>query len=376
MKKNKKRITTVFLFLLLVLVVVGGYHVLKKEEASGRSFESALTLNVSDEKVVEKLPGAGESVYYKLELDRESLFSYKIEGDLKRGLELALYNQDRELLLDKRFTEAYGAESKGNQWEVYLAEGSYYVLFSAEKPVKKETYSYAAKVTPVPKSEQEPNNTEKKAQSLKVGGKVTGCLNITDRVDLYHFQLKESKNVRITLNTKASDGLAVSLFKGSKCVEQEETEGTYVYEGSLKKGTYYIKLEGKYSDSTGTYALLIEESKTETETEKETEKETDKETETETETETEAETAPKDRKGITIELRSAVCLKVGETLLLSAEIKPEESKKDLTLKWSTTDSTIVSVKNGSIKGIAPGSGVIEVTEADGAAAYCVVLVVE
>ena len=58
-------------------------------------------------------------------------------------------------------------------------------------------------------------------------------------------------------------------------------------------------------------------------------------------------------------------LKVGETVLLKATVKPEDAT-DKTLKWTSSDSKIATTdENGNVKGVAEGEVVITATANDG-----------
>lgn len=71
-------------------------------------------------------------------------------------------------------------------------------------------------------------------------------------------------------------------------------------------------------------------------------------------------------------------LKVGETVLLKATVKPEDAT-DKTLKWTSSDSKIATTdENGNVKGVAKGEVVITATANDGSgkSATCKVTVDE
>ncbi len=66
---------------------------------------------------------------------------------------------------------------------------------------------------------------------------------------------------------------------------------------------------------------------------------------------------------MTLEASSAT-IAVGETIRVKAVVSPQNATEKKT-EWSSSDESIATVKNGTVKGIAPGTAIITASAADG-----------
>ena len=85
--------------------------------------------------------------------------------------------------------------------------------------------------------------------------------------------------------------------------------------------------------------------------------------------------APEETEVISISMQNTLKMNKGESKTLAVTLIPDNAH-DMSLKWSSTDSSVASVEGGTIKGNKAGSATIIAVSSNGKKAYCTVLVGE
>lgn len=89
-------------------------------------------------------------------------------------------------------------------------------------------------------------------------------------------------------------------------------------------------------------------------------------------TQTQTQTQVKQPSDVSLNVGKSITIGQGESVTLKATVNPKEASQDVT--WETSKKSIVSVKNGKIKGLKPGKSVVTVKTINGKTAKCTVTV--
>ncbi|HIR27697.1 MAG TPA: Ig-like domain-containing protein [Candidatus Choladousia intestinigallinarum] len=189
-------------------------------------------------------------------------------------------------------------------------------------------------------TERESNNAFNTAMPLNANSQVIGFLSMNDDVDFYSFYVPYSQTVRITYTGMIRDSYCELWNKDFQSIKKqnvyygsEDAPKTYVYEGDLTPGTYYLKIY-PYGSNTGRYRLKWESAQ-----------------------------VIVNVSNITI--NGAKSLKRGQTLALSASVLPSNAtNKNVT--WYSSNTSVASVdSSGKVTANGVGTTTITATAADG-----------
>ena len=189
-------------------------------------------------------------------------------------------------------------------------------------------------------TERESNNAFNTAMPLNANSQVLGFLSMNDDVDFYSFYVPYSQTVRITYTGMIRDSYCELWNKDFQSIKKqnvyygsEDAPKTYVYEGDLTPGTYYLKIY-PYGSNTGRYRLKWESAQ-----------------------------VIVNVSNITI--NGAKSLKRGQTLTLSASVLPSNAtNKNVT--WYSSNTSVATVdSSGKVTAKGVGTTTITATAADG-----------
>lgn len=189
-------------------------------------------------------------------------------------------------------------------------------------------------------TERESNNAFNTAMPLNANSQVIGFLSMNDDVDFYSFYVPYSQTVRITYTGMIRDSYCELWNKDFQSIKKqnvyygsEDAPKTYVYEGDLTPGTYYLKIY-PYGSNTGRYRLKWESAQ-----------------------------VIVNVSNITI--NGAKSLKRGQTLTLSASVLPSNAtNKNVT--WYSSNTSVATVdRSGKVTAKGVGTTTITATAADG-----------
>lgn len=203
-------------------------------------------------------------------------------------------------------------------------------------------YTLRASFSAAGNTERENNNTFATAMPLSANSQVLGFLSMNDTVDFYSFYVPYSQTVNITYTSMIRDSYFELWNKDFQSVKKqnvyygsEEAPKTYVYEGNLTAGTYYLKIYPYSSSNTGRYLLKWETYQ-----------------------------PIVNVTGITI--YGAKTLKKGESVTLSANVSPSNATNQA-VTWHSSNTTVatVSSSSGTVTAKGVGTTTITATAADG-----------
>lgn len=232
-------------------------------------------------------------------------------------------------------------DPKTKEYELALEPGSYCVkVWGYGDNVG--NYRLKGSFTSAGNTENEPNNTFASAMKLESGsaGLVKGFISRTDTIDFYKIYVPSDQKIKITYTAKIPDSYCeiwnqdqFSLNKKNVYTASEENPKTYVYEESLKAGTYYIKIT-PYGSHTGRYTLMWE---------------------------TEQQIAYV----TSIKITGNKTMKPGTYMYLSTSITPSNAT-DQTVTWASSDTSVATIdENGRVYARKAGKTIITAVAKDG-----------
>lgn len=204
------------------------------------------------------------------------------------------------------------------------------------------TYRVKGSFTALNNNETEPNNTFAQAQGLAPNQSVTGVISEDDALDFYSFTITQKQRVKVDVGAYMNQ-LDWSVWdKNYKCINEggwyfdgnESTPGNKEYTNVLEAGMYYIKISKANANNnpnkTGKYTLgysLV--------------------------TPVTGISLPSERQ-----------MKVGESMILTAAVIPDNASNP-GITWQSDDSYVASVDaNGRVMANKPGEAVITAISLD------------
>lgn len=175
-----------------------------------------------------------------------------------------------------------------------------------------------------------------------------------DKATLY---VGDSKNLSATVSPKDATNKTVKWKSSDEKVATVSTSGKVTAKAS---GKCIITATAGGKSDTANITVKKKAINTTTPTSKPTPKPT---------------SAPAKTEVISVSMQSSLKMNIGESKTLTVTIIPGNAH-DMSLKWSSTDSSVASVEDGTIKGNKAGSATIIATSSNGKKAYCTVLVGE
>lgn len=189
-------------------------------------------------------------------------------------------------------------------------------------------------------NERESNNSFETAMPLSAGSQITGFLSKNDTMDFYSFYVPYTQTVKISYTAMISYSYFQlwnkdfqSLRKQYVSTGSESAPKTYVYEGDLTPGTYYLKIYPSGS-TTGRYRLKWE-------------------------------TSQKIVNVSSITISGAKSLKKGQTLTLTASVSPSNATYQ-SVTWRSSNTSVATVSSsGTVTAKGVGTTTITATATDG-----------
>lgn len=153
--------------------------------------------------------------------------------------QLAEYDYDTSAIETVKF-----APKKGEKY--YICVWSYYGFGAGCD------YTLTAQLTEDNSYEKEPNDSIKKATSIKKNQTITGIMQKEDDKDYYQYMMKKNGKIRLSFSVDEPADVLDTVYsydvylydKNSKTVKkkQEVTDSCTLSTKKLKKGTYYIRV--------------------------------------------------------------------------------------------------------------------------------------
>lgn len=252
-----------------------------------------------------------------------------------------------------RWTSATG-QGLG-QYTLELAAGTYYyVVQYATYENCNGKYEFTPVFTPAtetfPETQGGINNTLASASQISFNQEISGHLGINDDCDYYRLAVDSPRNLNIILKSSNLDNVRVSVFDAngqkvnSDTPYKSSTTGMILYNNNniaVNAGVYYIYV-GSYEWKYGSYTLNV------------------------------GTYVPVS--GLNIS-KKKLTMNRGAKAVLTAGVAPADATNQ-GIVWSSTNSNVVSVNNGSIKAVSAGTATIYATSSDNdeIMASCVVTV--
>lgn len=163
----------------------------------------------------------------------------------------------------------YTAEYSANlELPVYSTDGnrSFYLKLIGGYDAYKTSYVFTVNFDPNTDWESEDNNTTASADVISAGKDWYGAINdLNDPCDYFKFRLGDSKKVTIKFGPKEvsgnSDSWDVELIDSNNQSQNisDSSSTIQTYTCYLKKGTYYLKITGRYNSKNVPYAISYRE---------------------------------------------------------------------------------------------------------------------
>lgn len=254
-KWSLQKIAGIFL-LLFVFAVIG-----KPEPAEAATAEK---IELNQDYAVQ-LEDSYDSLLYEFTVPEAGNISVQMKDtNPARGYEMQLQLFDaNNLMLASKIGYSANVELP-----VYSTDGNriFYLKLIGGYDAYKTSYVFTVNFAPNTDWESEDNNTTASADVISAGKDWYGAINdLNDPCDYFKFRLGNSKKVTIKFGPKEvsgnSDSWDVELIDSSN-QSQKISDGSstiQTYTCYLKKGTYYLKITGRYNSKNVPYAISYRE---------------------------------------------------------------------------------------------------------------------
>ncbi|HBI62269.1 MAG TPA: hypothetical protein DDY31_13830 [Lachnospiraceae bacterium] len=254
-KWSLQKIAGIFL-LLFVFAVIG-----KPEPAEAATAEK---IELNQDYAVQ-LEDSYDSLLYEFTVPEAGNISVQMKDTNPAGgyeMQLQLFDANNLMLASKM---GYSANV---ELPVYSTDGNriFYLKLIGGYDAYKTSYVFTVNFAPNTDWESEDNNTTASADVISAGKDWYGAINdLNDPCDYFKFRLGNSKKVTIKFGPKEvsgnSDSWDVELIDSSN-QSQKISDGSstiQTYTCYLKKGTYYLKITGRYNSKNVPYAISYRE---------------------------------------------------------------------------------------------------------------------
>lgn len=261
---EKKRILKVLLGIVFAFSL---FLVLPQKTQAAISY---VPLSLNNSWVSGTISKADEVDYYSVRLDKAGWLTVDYQGLSVKDSYIEIYNYE----LTKKYCEkeVYTSSDTSplNHTDCLALEPGTYAIKIHSYGDNVGGYRVRASFKFANNNESTNNDSFQTAQTLNLNQTIMGFLSEDDEVDFYKINVQDTKSVRI-IQTKYThchfqiwdkdyinieENKCQGFFGTPLCDCSEETPTTYVYEETLKQGTYYIKI---YKGYTGRYSIKYEE---------------------------------------------------------------------------------------------------------------------